>query len=345
MKPATPRSCGYRFPAEWHRHAATWMSWPRPGCQSFPGRYDECIRDYCGLLAAVARFEPVRLLVGGLDAHARGTIAREWDRLGVPPSRLAHIAFHDVPTNEPWCRDHGPAFVVRDGDGAVVDFGFNAWGGKYPPWDDDDRVPARVAELTGHRLFDAGRVVVEGGAIEVDGRGTLLTTLGCLDNPNRNPGLSRGDVADFLLDYYGQDRVLWLDPGDGLAGDDTDGHVDMLARFLDGRTLAVTEGLPGLLDQCRALLDPDGRPYRVLELPAPAPLEIDGQRCPATHLNFSFVNGGLLVPTYDGPGDADALARLRRHLPAREVVGVPCRDLIWGLGAVHCLTQQQPAVS
>ena len=312
------------------------MSWPRPNGQSFPGRYEQCIGDYCRLVAAVAAREPVNLLVGDAGDDARRRLAG-----------VENVAFHPIPTNEPWTRDHGPAFLTG-GDRAVVDFGFNAWGGKYPPWDDDDRVPTRVADLLDLRAFDAGGVVVEGGAVEFDGRGTVLTTVGCLDNPNRNPGLSRGDIDRVLLDFYGQSRVIWLDPAGGIAGDDTDGHVDMLVRFVDERTIVVGvepdpadvnhEPTADLARQCRGLGE-----YRVIELPMPEPMEIEGQRVPATYLNFYFARGGLLVPTYGTANDAAALDVLRGLLPGREVVGVDCRELIWGLGAVHCLTQQQPA--
>jgi agmatine deiminase len=322
------------------------MSWPRPDGISFPGRYDSAIGDILRIVGQIARFEPVFINVGDAEQHVRARLDAELDR-----AVIGRVHLVPIPTNEPWCRDHGPAFVKRGDESAVVDWGFNAWGGKYPPWEDDDRVPSRVAARLGLRLFDAGEVVMEGGAVDFDGRGTILTTTDCLLNPNRNPHLSREAVETVLLDYYGQSRVLWLTGG--IEGDDTDGHVDDLARFIDGRTIVVgVEPDPAdpnhrvtqaAADQCRSLRDAEGRAYRVVELPMPPRLEIDGERLPATHVNFAFVNGGLLVPTFGGDSDDACLAILRNLLPGREVVGVDCREVIWGLGAIHCLTQPQPA--
>ncbi len=234
---------------------------------------------------------------------------------------------------------------------AVVDWGFNAWGGKYPPWDSDDAVPTRVAALLGLPVFKAD-IVMEGGAIDVNGAGTLLTTTSCLLHPNRNGGLRQADVERYLKAYYGQRHVVWL--GEGIAGDDTDGHVDDLARFIGERLIVtaveddradanyrVLRANRRALDRAR---DAVGRPFEILELPMPRPVVYEGMRLPATYVNFLFVNGGLLVPTFgDRRRDRLALARLQRALPRRQVVGVDCRALIWGLGAIHCLTQQQPA--
>jgi agmatine deiminase len=286
---------------------------------------------------------------GNYERLVRGQL-RE---LGCP---TRNVRFHHIPTNECWCRDHGPAFVLRTSarghtEAAVVDWGFNACGGKYPPWDADDAVPARVGELLGLPVFRPG-IVMEGGAVDFNGCGTVLTTSSCLLNPNRNPGLGRGEIERFLRDYYGQRHVVWL--GEGIEGDDTDGHVDDLARFIDERTIvtAVEEDPADpnhavLRDNQRRLeraRDQDGRPFTVLELPMPTPVFRDGQRLPATYVNFYFVNGALLVPTYrDRRNDRRALDLLRRALPGREVTGVDCTSLIWGLGAIHCLSQQQPA--
>ncbi|MEZ5288739.1 MAG: agmatine deiminase family protein [Vicinamibacterales bacterium] len=269
---------------------------------------------------------------------------------------LGRIRFHLIPTNECWTRDHGPAFVVRERGGrreaAVIDWGYNAWGGKYPPYDADDAVPTRVAEALGLRVFHPG-IVMEGGAIDVNGADTLLTTTSCLLNPNRNPGLSRTEIEQYLRDYYGQSHIVWL--GDGIEGDDTDGHIDDLARFVDARTIVIGMEADGddpnyavLQDARRRLAsarDQEDRPFEVVEIPMPRPVVYKGQRLPATYMNFLFVNGGLLVPTFGQPArDRAALAALQRVLPKRQVVGVDCRALIWGLGAIHCLTQQQPRV-
>ena len=268
------------------------------------------------------------------------------------PMRRVH--FHFIPTNEAWARDHGPAFVLRQRRGkteaAIVDWGFNAWGGKYPPWDADDNVPTRIAEELKLPVFYPG-IVMEGGAIDVNGDGTIMTTTSCLLNKNRNGGLTKSRVEQYLKDYYGQKHVVWL--GDGIEGDDTDGHVDDLARFISGRTIAMALE-PNTRDRNHAILkrarrtldtlrDQDGRAFDIVELPMPRPIAYDGQRVPATYVNFYFAHGALLVPTF-GQRDRDrqALAILQAQFTDREVIGVDCRKLIWGLGAIHCFTQQQP---
>ncbi|MGD9902511.1 MAG: agmatine/peptidylarginine deiminase [Vicinamibacterales bacterium] len=346
----TPAEHGYSFPAEWRRHAATWISWPRPEGISFPGFYHRAIEDVVRVVAAIARHEPVRVNVP--NANYEYLVRERLAAAGVGGRRLG---VHHIATNECWTRDHGPAFVQRTRRGridtAVVDWGFNAWGGKYPPWNADDAVPTRVAEVLRLPVFH-NPLVMEGGAIDVNGAGTLLTTTSCLLHPNRNGGLPQAEVERHLKAWYGQRHVVWL--GKGIAGDDTDGHVDDLARFIGPRTIVTAvEADPAdanyrvlranrrALDRAR---DADGRTFDVVELPMPRPVVHDGMRLPATYVNFLFVNGGLLVPTFgDRVNDRRALAVLQRALPRRRVTGVDCRALIWGLGAIHCLTQQQPA--
>jgi agmatine deiminase len=268
---------------------------------------------------------------------------------------MRRLHLHEIPTNETWTRDHGPAFVQRTRRGrvetAIVDWGFNAWGGKYPPGDADDAVPTQVAAELGLPVFQAD-IVMEGGAVDFNGAGTVLTTTACLLHRNRNGGLPKREVERYLRDYYGQRHVVWL--GDGIAGDDTDGHVDDLARFVAERVIvtaveddprdanhAVLRDNRRRLDRAR---DANGLSFEIVELPMPHPVVHEGQRLPATYVNFYFVNGGLLVPTFgDRTRDRKAIARLQRALPRRRVQGVDCRALIWGLGAIHCLTQQQPA--
>jgi agmatine deiminase len=342
----TPRELGMSFPPEWAPHAGTWMSWPRPDGVSFPGRYDRILPNLIDVVAAIATFEQVNINVPDED-HA--TKVRELLQ-PVCGDSMSRICFHLIPTNEPWCRDHGPAFVQGDGETAVVNWRYNAWGGKYPPWDDDDRVPANVAKLLNLRLFDPG-IVMEGGAVDFNGRGVVLTTRDCLLNPNRNGNLIIHDIEGYLLDYYGQEKVCWLKGG--IAGDDTDGHIDDLARFISPTKLVVGvesdrddvnfDTTRSAAEQCKTLCDIDGRPFEVIEMPMPKPVFIEGERMPATYMNFSFVNGGLVVPTFGQNRDEIALERFGSLLPDRRVVGVDCRELIWGLGAVHCLTQQQPA--
>ena len=345
----TPAEHGFTFPAEWAPHAGTWISWPRPEGVSFPGRYHTAITDVVRVIRTIATYEPVHINVPN-DNYVR--IVRDQLRAGGVP--LRRVSLHLIRTNECWTRDHGPAFVQRVRRGrtetAIVDWGFNAWGGKYPPWDADDAVPTEVARVLGLPVFHAD-IVMEGGAVDFNGAGTILTTTACLLHKNRNPQKSRAEIEQYLKAYYGQQQVIWL--GEGIDGDDTDGHVDDLARFLDARTI-VTSVEPdpsdanhrALADNRRRLArarDLQGRPFDIVELPMPRPVIIEGQRVPATYVNFSFVNGALLVPTFgDRVRDRQALATLQRHLPDRTVVGVDCRALIWGLGAIHCLTQQQP---
>ena len=259
------------------------------------------------------------------------------DTLRAAGTRLSRVRIHHIATNECWTRDHGPAFVQRRRGGrvetAVVDWGFNAWGGKYPPWDADDAVPTRVAAALGLPVFHAD-IVMEGGAIDVNGDGTLLTTTSCLLNRNRNPQRTKAEIEHYLKAYYGQRHVVWL--GDGIAGDDTDGHVDDLARFVDARTIVTAiETDPRdanyhvLADNRRRLdraRDADGRPFTVVEVPMPRPVVLEGQRLPATYVNFLFVNGGLLVPTFgDRTRDRAALARLQAVVPRR-------RSWVWTAG-------------
>ena len=349
MLKGTPADHGFSFPAEWVPHRGTWISWPRPEGISFPGKYHEAIEDIAGLIRVLVAREEVHLNVPN-DNYER--IVRDFlraRRIG-----MRRVFFHHIPTNEAWARDHGPAFVLRSRRGkteaAIVDWGFNAWGGKYPPWDADDAVPTRIAETVKLPVFYPG-IVMEGGAVDFNGAGTVLTTTSCLLNKNRNPGLSKARIEKYLRDYYGQQHVLWL--GDGIEGDDTDGHIDDLARFIDARTIAI--GLEtnkrdpnyAILQKARRAIekfrDQSGQPFEIVDLPMPKPLAYDGQRVPATYVNFYFANGALLVPTF-GQRDRDrqALSVLQRHLPRREVIGVDCRKLIWGLGAIHCFTQQQP---
>ena len=345
----TPREHGFSFPPEWHPRRGTWISWPRPEGISFPGKYHEAIEDIAGLIRVLVQREEVHLNVP--NENYRHLVTSFLKARRVP---MARVNFHFIPTNEAWARDHGPAFVLRQRRGtteaAIVDWGFNAWGGKYPPWDADDNVPTRVAEALKLPVFYPG-IVMEGGAIDVNGAGTLMTTTSCLLNKNRNRGLSKTRVEQYLKDYYGQRHVVWL--GEGIEGDDTDGHVDDLARFIDARTIAIALE-PNRRDANHAILakarrdlerlrDQDGHAFNIVELPMPRPIAYDGQRVPATYVNFYFAHRSLLVPTF-GQRDRDrqAINILQRQFTDREVIGVDCRKLIWGLGAIHCFTQQQP---
>jgi agmatine deiminase len=265
--------------------------------------------------------------------------------------RMEQITFYPVPTDEPWCRDHGPIFLTRRDDPhlAVVDWDYNAWGGKYPPFELDDAVPTRVAEILRVPVFYPG-MILEGGSIDVNGTGALLTSEGCLLNQNRNPGFSREQIEGRLRDYLGVSDILWL--GQGTEGDDTDGHIDNLARFVRERTVVTVvekdpasanyEPLQENLRRLRAMRVND-RPLEIIELPMPERMVREDLVLPASYANFYIANSVVLAPVYAQPNDQMVLDTLRELFPGRRVIGIDCRELIWGLGAFHCLTQQQPA--
>ena len=337
------------MPAEWAPHAGTWFSWPRPEGISFPDKYDTVPPVYADLIKHLVQVEDVNINVWHADMEnwVRGLLTKQ----NVP---LARVHFHHFPAYEPWCRDHGPIFLVRDNAGkherAIIDWGYNAWGGKYPPFDLDDAVPQHVAKLRGLPLFSPG-IVMEGGSIEVNGCGTVLTTEACLLNPNRNPDLSKKQIEEYLCDYLGCTNVLWL--GDGIVGDDTDGHIDDLTRFINPTTVVtIVEEDPAdenysILkensERLKTLRDQDGKPLRVVDLPMPGVIEYDGQRLPASYANFYIANKMVLVPTYRHKNDKVALDILQREMPNRRVIGVDSTELIWGLGSFHCISQQEPA--
>jgi agmatine deiminase len=343
----TPRELGYTFPAEWAPQRGTMFSWPRPEGISFPGRYRHIGDQLCEIMRIIALRQEVHINVP--NDNWQHIVEEQLKRAGV---KMQAVTFHHVKTNESWCRDHGPAVLVNSSRKqlAIVDWGFNAWGGKYPPYDDDDAVPTRVAKGLGIKtVFNPG-IIMEGGAVDFNGLGTVLTTTDCLLNKNRNPHLSREQIEQYLKDYYGQKHVCWLTGG--IDGDDTDGHIDDLARFIDPHTIAFAvetnakdanyKVLQRVRKQIDKLRDQDGEPFRVLELPMPKPVVIDGQRCPATYLNFLFINGALLVPIFGQKSDAEAIHILQDALPKHQVIGLNCSELIWGLGAIHCLSQQIP---
>lgn len=348
MPPAsrdTPRNLGYRLPAEWESHAATWLSWPRPEGISFPGSYDRVLPTLRALVAGLIESEPVCINVcnGAHEAEARAVLK------GLSPEC---ITYYEIPTNEPWCRDHGPIFLTRQAEPrlAVVDWDYNGWGNKYPPYELDEVVPTRVAETLGLPVFYP-KMILEGGSIEVNGTGALLTSEGCLLNPNRNPELSREQIEARLRDYLGVKEILWL--GLGTEGDDTDGHIDNLARFVSERTvLAIVErdrkspNYEPLADNLRRLqeMTVDGRRLEIVQLPTTLRMVREDLVLPASYANFYIANTAVLAPIYDDPNDDTALGILREHFPNRRVIGIDCRELIWGLGAFHCLTQQQPGV-
>jgi len=347
------------MPPEWAPHLACYLAWPH-NRDTWPGKFDVIPPIYADMVAAIARFEPVRLMVNDetqideVRATIRGALRRRGDSDEVVV-RAVDI-FH-LPTNDAWARDHGPIFLNRLATDSpagpnqiALDWRFNSWGEKYGAFDLDDIVPQKLGRRYGFEVIEPG-IVLEGGSIDVNGAGTVLTTESCLLNPNRNPTLSRAEIEDYLRTYLGVTNVLWL--GDGIAGDDTDGHIDDLARFVAPDTVvAVLEDDPAdvnypvlrdNLKRMRAMRDQDGRPFKIETLPMPPAVVYDGTRLPASYANFYIANGAVLMPAFESARDAVAAATLSRLFPGRRVVGVPSTDLVWGLGSVHCLSQQHPA--
>src|SRR5437660_1406964 len=328
------------MPAEWEPHAATWLSWPRREGISFPDSFDCVLPALRAMVEALTKSEQVCINVCN-DAHeaeARATLR------GLPMER---IAFYRIPTNEPWCRDHGPIFLTRNADPklAIVDWDYNAWGHKYPPFDLDEVVPTRVAEILKVPVFYPGRIL-EGGSIEVNGAGALLSSESCLLNKNRNPDLSREEIEKHLRDFLGVKEILWL--GDGIEGDDTDGHIDDLARFVSKEKIVTVieensadANYKPLQENLKRL---SGFALDLVTLPMPKKIVREGMRLPASYANFYIANKVVLVPTFADSADKMALSILGKCFPNRRVVGIDCRELVWGLGTFHCLTQQQPAV-
>jgi agmatine deiminase len=347
MGEGTPAAAGYMMPAEWAPHAATWLTWPRPEGISFPDKFEPIPAIWARLAHLLSAGEEVHINYFS-EAH-RVDIERALREEKAPLGTRVHL--HAFPAYEPWCRDHGPIYVKQEATGklAIVDWGYNAWGGKYPPCDLDDAVPQHVAALQKLPLFSPG-IVMEGGSLDVNGTGTLLTTESCLLNPNRNPDLSREQIEGYLRDYLGVQKILWL--GDGILGDDTDGHVDDLTRFVDQQTVVtVVESDPQdanyepLLENKKRLMTmtlANGAPLRVVDLPMPSAMYYEGQRLPASYANFYIANGLVLVPVFNDPEDDRACSILQKLFPSRRVTPFPALDLIWGLGALHCITQQQP---
>jgi len=346
MHASSRAATGYRMPAEWSPHQATWFSWPH-NVDTWAEYLPAVERVLAEAVAALAKGELVRINVrdSGHGYHVQKLLAGK-----VAPDR---VVLHQFPTNDSWCRDHGAIFVTRPaGDGPTLkalDFEYNAWGGKYPPFDLDNAIPPRMAAELGVPC-ESIPMVLEGGSIEVNGRGTLLTTEQCLLNPNRNPAMSRDAIEGRLRDLLGVTQVVWL--GDGIVGDDTDGHIDDLTRFV-GEDVVVTVVEQDPADENYAPLKenrerlaglqlPDGRPLRVLELPMPAPVRRGPVRLPASYANFYVGNRVVLLPTFNCPADEEAAAILARCFPGRRIVSLDCRDVVVGLGTFHCLTQQVP---
>ena len=344
----TPRQLGFYFPPEWARHASTWLSWIHKE-ESWPGKLEAAYPAYCEFIGKLSFHELVNINVAGPEMEAAAK-----QRLKSFDINWNHIRFHHFPSNDAWCRDHGPAFLLHKsekGKRAIVDWDYNAWGGKYPPFDLDDVIPTRVGELLQLPVFYPG-IVMEGGSVEFNGACTLLTTSACLLNENRNPDLNREQIEWYLKEYYHVDQILWLE--EGIAGDDTDGHIDDIARFVKPDTvLAVTEKDPedenytilqDNLERLKRFTLINGKALNVVELPMPQPVVWEDQRLPASYANFYIGNGAVYVPTFrDAKNDPLALQTIQKCFPDRKIYGIDSTDLIWGLGSFHCLSQQEPA--
>lgn len=341
----TPRELGFRMPAEWRPQEAIWLAWPHDESLWY-GNYEAVLACFANLVRELARSERVRLLVP--DASVRDLAAR---RLADVDAHRTNIEWFEIPTNDFWMRDNGPIFLCDDaGQKAIVDWGFNGWGGKYGPCDLDDAVPVRIAEHFGLRCFQPD-LILEGGSVDVDGEGTLLTTRQCLLNPNRNPSRGETEIEAYVRDYFGVERILWLD--DGLCSDHTDGHIDNLARFVGPAHVAVVateershpdyESTQRNLASLRTSRDALGRRLQLTLLPLPMPTTMVGEEVSPSYANFIIANRVVLVPTYGLETDSTALDIVSRLFPNRRIVGLPSRDILSGGGSLHCISQQQPA--
>jgi agmatine deiminase len=342
-----PKQQGFSFPAEWAKHTATWLSWPHKE-ESWPGKIMSIYPKYCEFIKALTVGELVRINVK--DAQME-TFAKQ--QLQLAEADLSKIEFYHFATNDAWCRDHGPAFLINPAtkEKAIVDWGYNAWGSKYPPFDLDDVIPTKIGDQFGLQVYHPG-IVMEGGSVDFNGAGTILTSRACLLNPNRNPHLNQQQIEEYLYNYYGAEQILWV--GDGIVGDDTDGHIDDITRFVNEDTVvtAIEDNkndenyhiLQKNLAELKSMRLLNGKQLNIVELPMPDAVVYDDQRLPASYANFYIGNAAVVVPTYRCANDDKALNILTSCFPDRNVIGIDSTDIIWGLGSFHCLSQQEPEV-
>ena len=341
----TPRQLGYHMPAEWEPQAATWMTWPAREHTSFPDgtHHDDVLPTFRAMIQALTTSQRV-YLNGGNAADLAPLLA------SLNEAQRANLTLTGIPAIYPWCRDHGSTFVVRDDGLAAVNWDYNAWGGKYPEiLPSDFQINRRMAHLLGIPAFQPG-LALEGGSIEVNGSGSLLVTSQCLLNPNRNPHLTKAEIETALRDSLNVENILWLD--EGIVGDDTDGHIDDITRFVNQDTVVtVVESDPHdanhaplhhNLQLLKTMRTEDGQRLNIVELPMPGPVITDGVRLPASYANFYIGNEIILQPVFGDPQDERAVAIIEACFPTRRIVPIDCRELVWGLGTFHCLTQQMP---
>jgi len=348
MNHETPAAQGYYFPAEFALHHATWLSWPH-NPETWPGKIETIYPSYAKFVSLLAEGEFVCINVR--DAIMENEAKKILQSADVNPDR---VKFFHHPTNDAWCRDHGPAFLINPESRqpkVIVDWGHNAWGGKYPPFDLDDVIPTLIANAYTIPVYHPG-IIMEGGSVDFNGDGTLITSTSCLLNANRNPHLSQPQIEQYLFDYYGVEQVLWVD--EGIVGDDTDGHIDDTVRFFNADSVitvietnkqdenfALLKRNLKQLSQMRLL---NQRQLNIVQIPMPDPIYYEGQRLPASYANFYISNLHVIVPTFRCDKDDEALEIIQDCFPERKVVGIDSTDIIWGLGSFHCLSQQEPAV-
>lgn len=343
----TPRQLGFHFPAEFAPQEAMWLSWPHKEA-SWPGKIETIYKPYAQFINAVSSGQKVRINVGDVEmkTFAEHVLLKE-------EVNMQQVEFFLHPTNDAWCRDHGPAFLINTEkkEKAIVDWDYNAWGNKYPPYDLDDVIPTLIGKQFGLQVFHPG-IVMEGGSVEFNGKGTLLTSTACLLNPNRNPHLDQSQIENYLQQYYGVEQILWVD--EGIVGDDTDGHIDDTVRFVNEDTvITVIEEdkddenyalLQHNLKQLKAMRLLNGKQLNIVELPMPGAVIYEDQRLPASYANFYIANDVVVVPIFQCAKDDKALEIIQQYFPARKVIGINSVDIIWGLGSFHCLSQQEPAL-
>ncbi len=343
-----PKDLNYRFPAEWEKHRVTWLSWPHKE-ESWPGKINTIYPIYAQFIKELTKGELVCINVNTEQMKLQATIELEKQDVDI-----TKVQFYIHPTNDAWCRDHGPAFLVNPTalhKKVIVDWNYNAWGNKYPPYDLDDVIPTKIGKVLDIPVYNPG-IVMEGGSVDFNGNGTVLTTTACLLNKNRNPKLAKKQIEEYLSNYYCVTNILWLN--DGIVGDDTDGHIDDITRFVNSNTVVTVvehnkkdENYLLLKENAEALdkmtLE-NGKSINVVELPMPSAVVYDGQRLPASYANFYIGNSAVIVPTYRDKNDDKALSILQEHFTDRRVVGLDSTDIIWGLGSFHCLSQQEPEI-
>jgi len=344
----TPKDLGYYFPAEFAPHIATWLSWPHKEA-SWPGKIDTIFPSYAKFIKELTMGEKVCINIK--DEAMKAFAMTHLQKAGAD---LRKVEFFFHPTNDAWCRDHGPAFLINpaaEQKKVIVDWNYNAWGNKYPPYDLDDVIPTLIAKQYNIPVYHPG-IVMEGGSVEFNGKGVLMTSTACLLNKNRNPHLDQDQIESYLRNYYGVEQVLWVD--EGIVGDDTDGHIDDTVRFVNEDTVitVIEENkadenyglLQHNLQQLKQMRLLNGRQLNIVELPMPEKLVYEDQRLPCSYANFYIANASVIVPTFRSKRDDKALQVIQTCFPDRKVVGIDSTDIIWGLGSFHCLSQQEPEV-